>query len=298
MSDSSLHSTGLNYATFASDYRISRSFFLAGAVILIYDCFLTFGIEVKHIWSSKLRPSTCWFLAVKYIALSANITISAYYFVDLDPEVCAKMQWAWMILLVCLEVLVEVTLSIRVFAMYGLNKWILAWLLGANGVVATVGVVVEYIKHPELLAVPGLSGCDAANIRSSAIRPAGGWVAILICDILVFSLTVRRAFIQRRTSPLYAGSLMQRMANDGSMYFGIIGLANLANVLTFYLGDILISGFLSWFSTNLSVALLSRLMLNLHEAGATRIDTELNTADLESIRFTVLRTGTTVDGGR
>ncbi|KAF8194305.1 hypothetical protein K438DRAFT_1827732 [Mycena galopus ATCC 62051] len=154
--------------------------------------------------------------------------------------------------------------------MYGLNKWILAGLLGANGVFATVGVVVEYVKHPELLAMPGLSGCDAANSRSS-----------LVCDILVFALTVRWAFIQRRTSPLYAGSLMQRMANDGL----IIGLANLANVLTFY---ILLSGFLSWFTTNLSVALLSRLMLNLYEAGAARIDAELNIADLESIRFTNL----------
>ncbi|KAF8194322.1 hypothetical protein K438DRAFT_1968937 [Mycena galopus ATCC 62051] len=283
------NSTDLDYATFASDYRISRSFFLAGAVIFIYDCFLTFGMEFKYIWSSKLRPGTCWFLAIRYIALSANIAISAYYFVDLDHESTLTLKLSTLMLNRSHgQILVEVTLSIRVFAMYGLNKWILAGLLGANGVFATVGVfiIVEYVKHPELLAMPGLSGCDAANSRSSAIRSAGGWVGILVCDILVFALTVRWAFIQRRTSPLYAGSLMQRMANDGSMYFGIIGLANLANVLTFYLGDILLSGFLSWFTTNLSVALLSRLMLNLYEAGAARIDAELNIADLESIRFT------------
>ncbi|KAF8194309.1 hypothetical protein K438DRAFT_1761238 [Mycena galopus ATCC 62051] len=279
--------------------RISRSFFLAGAVILIYDCLLTFGMEVKYIWSSKLRPGTCWFLAIRYIALSANITISAYNFLDLDHE----MRKDAMGLDDPPRLPGDSRRGIRVFAMYGRNKWILGCLLGANGIIAAVGVVAEYGKHPELLAVPGLSGCDAAYTRSSVIRPAGVWEATLVCDILVFALTVRRAIIQRRTSPLYAGSLMQRMANDGSMYFGIIVLANLANMLTFYsnslpqLGDILLSGFLSWFTTNLSVTLLSRLILNLYEAGSIGIETELNLTDLESIRFTVPRTVMTVNDG-
>ncbi|KAJ6522708.1 hypothetical protein B0H19DRAFT_1386577 [Mycena capillaripes] len=67
-----------------------------------------------------------------------------------------------------------------------------------------------------------------------AVRPAGVWEATLGCDILVFALTVRRAYIERHTSPLYSGSLINSMATDGSMYFGIIVLATLANLLTFY----------------------------------------------------------------
>ncbi|KAJ6489923.1 hypothetical protein C8R45DRAFT_1213328 [Mycena sanguinolenta] len=286
MSDHLQNPTELDYATFARDHRITRSVCLAGLAILIYDYFLTFGAEVKYIWSSKVRPGTCWFLAIRYLGLGANITICAYYFVDLDHEVCVKMQWAWMLLIVFMELLIEVSLTLRVFAMYGLNKWILASLLSANVALTVVAVfaIIEYGKHLDVLARPGFSGCDMAYFpRSVAAFPAGTWEGTLICDTLVFGLTARRALIQRKTSPLYAGSLIERMATDGTMYYGIIVPASLANVLTFHIGDAILSGFLCWFTTNLSLTLLSRLMLNLHEAAHVRIiDT---TRDPESLRF-------------
>ncbi|KAJ7659444.1 hypothetical protein B0H17DRAFT_1096131 [Mycena rosella] len=289
----------LDYATFARDSRIYRCFFLAGLVILIYDHLLTFGPEVKYVWSSKLRPSTCWFLAVRYIGLAASITISVFYFGDLNHEVrvnCVKMQFAWEFLLVIQEVLVECTLGLRVFAMYGLNLWVLVCLLGAGGLSASLALwaIVKY-GHPQMLSAPGLSGCHTLIPRASAFRLAGAWEAQLVCDSLVFALTVRRAYVQRRTSTRYTGTLIQRMVTDGGMYFGIIVIANLANLSTFYLSNVLLSGFLSWFTTSLSVTLLSRLMLNLHEAAHVGIGTaEANTMELETIRFPTVPI--TIDG--
>ncbi|KAF7345331.1 hypothetical protein MSAN_01910000 [Mycena sanguinolenta] len=289
-----------DYATLTYDSLIMRCFFLAGLSILTYDHLLTFGAEVKYIWSSKLRLGTCWFLAIRYLGLCTNITICAYYFIDWDHEVCrwivappassncVGMQWAWMMFVVILELLVEVTLTVRVFAMYGLNKWILACLLCVNAGIAIVGLfaVIEYGKHPDLIIVSGISGCHLVYPRSAATPPAGAWEAILVCDILVFVLTARKALVHRKTIPLYAGSLIERMATDGTMYFGIIVLANLANVLTFYLADALLSGFLSYFSTNLSVTLISRLMLNLHETADARVNNlTLNTWNTETVRL-------------
>ncbi|KAJ6451152.1 hypothetical protein C8R45DRAFT_1042376 [Mycena sanguinolenta] len=257
-------SSNLDYITFATDHRIYRSFFLAGLTILIYDHILTLSMEVKYIWSSKLRLTTCWFYAVRYIGLCASITISAFYFGKMGHEVC--------------------TLGVRVFAMYGLNLWILTCLLGAGGVAASLALwaVVKY-GHPQMLSAPGLTGCHTAIPRTSSVQ------CVLVCDALVFALTVRRAYIQRRTSPRYRGTLVERMVTDGI----IILLANLANLLTFY---VLLSGFLSWFTTSLSVTLLSRLMLNLHEAANAGIDTaEPNTMELMSIEFQPAPT--TIDPG-
>ncbi|KAJ7339013.1 hypothetical protein DFH08DRAFT_964066 [Mycena albidolilacea] len=263
-------SAELDYAAFVFDHRMMRYFFLAGLVFLIYDHLLTLDTEVKYIWSSKLRGSTCWFLAVRYIALGANIGVAVYNFGNLDHE----------------EILIEVTLSLRVFAMYGLNKWVLISLLSAVFVVGSLGLwsSITYGQHANIPVVPGMVGCHAIYSGATALRPAGTWEAVLLCDLLVFGLTCHRAYIQR-TSPLY-----QRMATDGSLYFGIIVLANLANVLTYYLGHGLIAGFLSWFTTSLSVTLLSRLMLNLHAAGAARIDTNPLTMDSDTLRFTRRRT--------
>ncbi|KAJ7224863.1 hypothetical protein C8J57DRAFT_1731305, partial [Mycena rebaudengoi] len=252
-----LDSTDLDYATFTSDYRIYRYVFLAGLVIVIYDHLLTFSKEVKYIWLTKLRPSTCWFLAARYIGLIGNIIVSVFYFGALSHE----------------EVLIETTLSIRVFAMYGRNMWVL-------------------VPLPALVCISGIL---------AVIWQGLGWSCPLACDVLVFALTVRQAYVQRHTSRLYAGLLIQRMLKDGSMYFGVIVLATIANISTFHLGDIdppfqIITKLTLHVIPSLSLTLLCRLMLNLHEAGAGRIDTlELNTLDLASIQFAATMMGTTVD---
>ncbi|KAJ7260091.1 hypothetical protein C8J57DRAFT_1514795 [Mycena rebaudengoi] len=56
---------------------------------------------------------------------------------------------------------------------------------------------------------------------------------------------------------------------------------------------IFLTAFLSWFITSLSIMLLTRLMLNLHEAAAVGMSMEeLNTIELETLRF-----ATVVDNG-
>ncbi|KAJ7626088.1 hypothetical protein FB45DRAFT_1084947 [Roridomyces roridus] len=77
----------LSYATFTSDHRILRYFFLAGLTILVYDHILTLGMEVKYIWASKLRPGTCWFLAVRYLGLVASLLQLPYFFSRLDHAI-------------------------------------------------------------------------------------------------------------------------------------------------------------------------------------------------------------------
>ncbi|KAJ6542519.1 hypothetical protein DFH09DRAFT_1322372 [Mycena vulgaris] len=289
-----MDSVDLDYTTFSWDHRLYRGFFLAGLVILIYDHLLTFGSEVKHIWSSKLWPSTCWFLTVRYTALAANITISVFYFADLSHEVRVQLLYpihkpltalfyrgitrnshVFLPLTPIFDILVEYggTLGLRVFAMYGLNLWILVCLLGAGvlGAALALWSIVKY-RHPQMLSAPELSGCHTSIPRISITCQclAGAWEAQLVCDVLVFELTGRRAYIQRR----------------GAMYLGIIVITNLANLFTFYFGDVLLSGFLT---TSLSVTLLSRLMLNLYEAANVGIGTaEPNMTELETLRFGTL----------
>ncbi|KAJ7312235.1 hypothetical protein DFH08DRAFT_822272 [Mycena albidolilacea] len=136
---------------------------------------------------------------------------------------------------------------------------------------------------------------------------AGAWESQISCDILVLLLTIRRAY----THPRYAGELLWRMTTDGAVYFGIIIIANAANLVTFYVRAVPFStstlmkdrrnSFMinSWGISSsqdfcrgssrvrsLSIMLLARLMLNLHEAAAVGITREeLNTIELETLRF-------------
>ncbi|KAJ7644681.1 hypothetical protein FB45DRAFT_898452 [Roridomyces roridus] len=287
---------GLDYVTLASDDRIYAIFFLIGITILVYDYFLTFQTEVKYIWSVKLRSSAYWFLAVRYFGLGASITMSVFFFREMGTEVCLRMQLAWQALLVIQEVLIDVTLGMRVLAMYGFKFWVLLCLLGAGSLTVGLAIwaVIDY-GHPQVLSAPGLVGCHIAVSRANSLRLAGAWEAQLFCDTLLVALTLRRAYLARHTLGLYRGSLIERMVADGGMYFVFLVLANVANLLTFYLGDILLSGFLSWFTTSLSVTLLSRLMLNLHESAdaVAYVADQHRPMDLELMRF---RTVPTMEG--
>ncbi|KAJ7483735.1 hypothetical protein B0H11DRAFT_2279755 [Mycena galericulata] len=306
----------LDPATFAWDLRLFRSVVLAGLVLVIYDHTLTLATEVKFIWAAKPQPSIFWFLALRYIGLAANIANCVVYFATLSHESCVKMHLMWKSLLTSQEVLVECapghqsdhnqvlirvefegTLIMRVFAMYGRNWWILISLMAvltASFAFALWGFITE--GQPQIFSVPGSSACAAAIPRTSTFGLAGVWETITVCDILIFLLTVRRAYVQRETYPKYAGTLLWRMTTDGAVYFGIIIIANVANLITFYMGDIFLTGFLSWFVTSLSITLLVRLMLNLHEAAAVGMTREeMSTIDLETLRFATVQM--TVDNG-
>ncbi|KAF7334429.1 hypothetical protein MVEN_02272300 [Mycena venus] len=272
----------LDPATFAWELRLYRSVVLSGLVLLIYDYTLTLATEVKFIWAAKLRPSIYWFLVLRYIGLAANIANCVLYFADLSREVrvlcflrfrlstifsqsCAKMQLMWRSLIVSQEMLVGCTLIMRVFAMYGRNWWILICLMAVSALLPAFALEKwDTIKEglPQIYSVPVITGSGCATFipRISTFRLAGAWESQIVCDILVFLLTVRRAYVQREMYPRYAGTLLWRMTTDGAVYFG------------------------------LSITLLARLMLNLHEAAA--VGMELNTIELETLRFaTVQMTG-------
>ncbi|KAJ7660468.1 hypothetical protein B0H17DRAFT_1212590 [Mycena rosella] len=293
---------GLDAETFAWDHRIYRYIFLSGLTVLFYDHLLTLGTEIPTIWLSKLRPSTVWFLGVRYLALVASAAICVFYFGNLSPEVfhhppsfgvltlhppsCSTMERGLEGLLLTQEALVEFTLTLRVFAMYGLNLWISTSMGLVGGVAGGLGLwtVIKY-GHPQMLSMPGLTGCHTAIPRDTALRSAYAWLAQFSLDLIVFGLTVYCAYRDRSAIRYVPGSLVERMARDGAMYFGIIVLANLANVLTLFLGDIIIAGILSWWTTSLSVTLICRLMLNLQRAGVGAQRENFESTELTGIHF-------------
>ncbi|KAJ7657255.1 hypothetical protein DFH06DRAFT_1197785 [Mycena polygramma] len=278
---------GLDYETFVWDHRIYRYMFLSGFVILVYDHLLSFGSEVKLMWCRKLRPSIIWFFALRYISLGCSCAIFAFYFGNLSMESCSKMEKVLEALLMLQESLVETTLALRVFAMYGFKLWVAIPMGLAANLAAALGIwtIVKY-GNPRMLSAPGMNGCHTAIPRSTALRLAGAWEAQLLLDTLVFGLTLYRAHADRAVMTMVPGSLIERMMRDGAMYFGIIVLASLANVVTLYLGDIMIAGILSWWTTSLSVTLISRLILNVHRTGVGNAQTaEFDTTEIEGIHF-------------
>ncbi|KAF7318665.1 hypothetical protein HMN09_00378200 [Mycena chlorophos] len=299
---------GLDYAAFVWDHRIYRELFLAALVILVYDHFLVFDDELRLIWRrGRLTPSTGWYLLVRCTSLLCSAVAGVFYFADMDRETCVYCRSARACvsltddikmredgasagMVACLPG-VFVTLFLRVFAMYNRSIWVLAPIQTVATLNLALGLwtIVKY-GHPRMLSAPrelGITGCHTAIPRATGWRLGGTWIAQMFSDTIVFGLTVFRAWKDQTVIKLVPGSLISRMARDGAIYFGIIVLANLANVLTCFLGDILIAGLLSWWTTSLSVTLICRLILSLQGmAEVVRADTDdLDETELEGIHF-------------
>ncbi|KAJ7018177.1 hypothetical protein C8F04DRAFT_1405097 [Mycena alexandri] len=279
-SSSEINLGGLDYTTFAYDHRIYRELFLSGFVILVYDHILTLSWEVKFIWNKKFHFGAYWFLAIRYISLGCNITITLFYFGNLSIKSCSKMERVLEALQALQIVFVDTTFGLRVLAMtrvlaiYGLSPWVGLPIAIVNIVTAGLGLwtMIEY-GAPQMLAAPGMSGCHTSIPRSTGYRFAGVWESQVVLDTLVFGLTLYRAYADRSTASVIPRSLVQCMMLDGTMYFGIIVVAHVGDVLTIYLGDEIISGILSWWTTSLSVTLISRLNLNLHRVASRNLGT-------------------------
>ncbi|KAF7311860.1 hypothetical protein MIND_00196700 [Mycena indigotica] len=294
---------GLDYETFVWDHRMYRNLFLAGLVLLVYDHLLVFPEEVKLVWGRNLKPSTWWYLLVRYTALVSSGVILVFYFGRLNERVrgpremlpvlswvrqsCEIMENVLEALLVLQECLVQATLFLRVFAMYGRSLWLLGpiWVVANLNLGLGIWTIATY-GRPRMLDAPGMVGCHTAIPHKTGLRLGGTWIAQMVSDTMVFGLTVYRAYQEQAVMTALPSSLIERMARDGALYFGIIVLANLANVLTCFLGDIIIAGLLSWWTTSLSIVLICRLILNMQEMAPVGARTEgLDSTELEGIHF-------------
>ncbi|KAF9458374.1 hypothetical protein BDZ94DRAFT_106401 [Collybia nuda] len=113
---------------------------------------------------------------------------------------------------------------------------------------------------------------------------SGAWWTLFAYDTLLFVLTVSKTWTTRNS---YAPgvSISQVLLRDGSIYFGVIALSNLANITTYYVCETFMKGGLSTFAASISSTMMTHLMLNLHEVTYTGIRTtvELTRIELDTL---------------
>ncbi|KAJ7234546.1 hypothetical protein C8J57DRAFT_1574760 [Mycena rebaudengoi] len=208
------------------DWTMLRSH---GTIILVYDHALTLGSEVKLIWQRRLRrPSALWFLAVRYISLPCSCVMFVFHFGNLSPEGCSMMERVLEGLMFLQESLVDTTLGLRVLAMYGFDPRVLVPMLIISAISVALGLW-TFIKFgdPGMLTAPALhlTGCNTALPRATSLREARSW------EVQPQDNEAGGGFNNNPDD--------ERRRLQGAMYFGIIVLANLANVFTLYFGDLL-----------------------------------------------------------
>ncbi|THH16612.1 hypothetical protein EW146_g4063 [Bondarzewia mesenterica] len=191
--------------------------------------------KIKQIWPRPVSKPSMLFLLNRYVPFFGNIAVTIVNFSD-------------------------VAASEKIFAL-----------------LLTVGLVVIAIASWALVGqssnfVANVQGCHLTMSDATGIRVAVAWEGEFVLDMIIFSLTVARTYQHRdvwtwsRGMGLRNTGLVRLVLRDGALYFVTMALANLLNILTFYLAPPILKGVLSTFSSCISVTMMSRLMLNLHEA--------------------------------
>ncbi|KAJ3801772.1 hypothetical protein GGU11DRAFT_875083 [Lentinula aff. detonsa] len=148
-----------------------------------------------------------------------------------------------------------------------------------------------------------LTNVEAPNSLSLFVslltEVAAAWEALFLYDSMLFLMTLHKAYKTRhelrqerlriplvviilRDGMEYSESILIVIAKAsnlllflrvGSIYFGVMALANLVNISTFYYPDPFLRGALCTFASSMSVTMMSRLMINLHKIAETGLYT-------------------------
>ncbi|KAG2340862.1 hypothetical protein BDR05DRAFT_495510 [Suillus weaverae] len=248
------------------------------------------------------------FLANRYIALLGNIFALCIDFLPMSDErfhfwllhicyfaqrrlSCVKYTLCRQLFFLSQGIIVCLVLTIRIYALYGCSKRLLTWM-SIIGFTLAAGACAGTFGHFSSNATifPGV-GCYETYTATVAAHVGLAWMALFIFELLIFILTVYRickTIGLLRLSLFTRSNVIDIIFHDGAIYFGVMTLINIPNILTYYSGSVNTRGSLATFTSSMSATLISRLVLNLHQSMDTGILS--TTIQDESASFALLTT--------
>ncbi|KAJ6571356.1 hypothetical protein B0H19DRAFT_1255341 [Mycena capillaripes] len=237
-------------STIDIQHQVNTNYYLnlVSFSVLFYDYGLSFGDEVSRFWGLPATAPNVLFFLNRY-------------------GICGYLHSYHQYFAVVTQIIIGIMLILRTYALYERNRRVLALMVFvASGVIA-VGAW-SVIAGPKAKAgdeVPQLPlyiGCSSGISPSQSIGLVAAWAGMGVFDATIFLLTLYRALSRRRTQGL---DLVTVLLRDGSIYFGVIVMANLSNILTFVFAAPYTRGVPTTFTNSISSVMISRLMLNLRD---------------------------------
>ncbi|OSD08712.1 hypothetical protein PYCCODRAFT_1462908 [Trametes coccinea BRFM310] len=250
-------------AFFTNSVRWDTSLTLSALTILYYDYAVTVLSELQYYWSPPVPSVNFLLFAVnRYIGLLGPIPVFFEYFLE-TSESLYHQAFAMMS-----QALVAIVLILRTYALYNCNKRMLALLISMHfgGAIHCLSAVLTS-KSPLSTDIHlgfRYPRCNLALSDDQGVHLALAWSAMLWFDTIIFLLTLYKALQMRKE---LAGSLLEILFRDGTIYYGILVAVNMVNIITFLKTppNTPMKGMATTMTNVLSVTLTSRLMLNLRD---------------------------------
>ncbi|KAG7085814.1 hypothetical protein E1B28_003352 [Marasmius oreades] len=242
---------------------------------MLLDHIYTLDVEIKYLWQPRRtrHTSSYIFFLHRYMNLfAASLSFMSIDIMDL-PFSCDSIVFFREAMLLLAQVIVACILSLRIYALYGCNRSLLSFMLSLLAILSIISGALNFSgRHDDQLQAIGT--CHTLLDRNTSIRQCLGWVMVFMYDTMIVGLAVCNAFKTRMELQILRHmkvSLKVILLRDGAIYFGIMSVVHLANILTYFFAEGYMRGGLAPFASSISVTLVSRLMLNLHEVVDTGI---------------------------
>ncbi|KAG2142891.1 uncharacterized protein EDB93DRAFT_1252155 [Suillus bovinus] len=231
--------------------------------------------EITFIWCRPKALSAVLFLVNRYVALLGNVYMLSVYLLPISDErfqfwffnvLFSQQKYSCLVsrdlLFFFQQIFVCLILTLRTYALYFRSKRLLAWMVI---IVFALGGVTAGTFRFRSSNMPGFN-CLESYSEEIAVSPGLGWVTLLVYELLIFVLTVCRIWKIRGLSlAISRRNILGIIFQDGIVYFAVMTLINLFNILTYYCISNTTRGCMATFTSCMSVTLISRLMLNLHK---------------------------------
>lgn len=271
--------------------------------LLYYDYVLTLDRERRLVWSRcSFQWGTILFFLNRYCGVIGHALVLIQKFAQSNSPLyhfCKPLYLYHQILAVVMQAIIGLAFVTRTYALYDRSRTVLIGLVSlAFSGIAFGSYMLSQAQRKATPVAPvpeGTIGCWGYLSWSQSWRLAAAWSTVMIFDLIVVVMTlVRTIKINRRSGKKHA--LTRVLMRDGVVYFGVISLAMLSNIITFLCGSEVTRGSPTTATNVLASVMVSRLMLNLREQGERSATTTL-TAGTNSAQMstTSLRTLTNIE---
>ncbi|KAJ8473889.1 hypothetical protein ONZ51_g7565 [Trametes cubensis] len=243
--------------------------------LFIWDYLATFDSEVQYVWGQRLSAATILFIVNRYVNLLITILELIEQAPFQTPEVsaittcvpmstgvqtvdgssCPPVVRVLQSLLISATFIVAVFASLRVYAIWS-RDWrpaLLIFVLALVTPIANLYMDITGTPIPAPRPSVGLAVVIAERVTTTA------YDGLVLLFTLMKTARVRRAAMSLDTSP----SLMALILRDGTLYFLLLVLMNIAQIVV--AAKIPGNNFIAFFISPLTSILISRFLLNLRQ---------------------------------
>ncbi|KAH8827702.1 hypothetical protein DL96DRAFT_1680117 [Flagelloscypha sp. PMI_526] len=251
--------------------NITLVFEFASLAVLLWDWLITFSAEVHYVWPTRWSLGKVLFFLTRYLPLSdVCLSIIALQLMNPpDDEAACQKPYVAIVWLDVLGILVaQFILTLRTWAVYDRNKWVLFCLSGLLVVEGIFGgiAVITFVNTivwtgPEFA---GVRGCNIITVDNRLV--SGSYVGVMIFETTVFVATMVRALQRRRHT--FGSRLLKVIFRDGLIFYLIIVSMSVLNVVVMYATPQEYTVVLVIFQRVMHSIATGRILLHMRESGA------------------------------